>query len=182
MKTIQVRMFFSPCPQRANYYPHTALQGLDLEGEWDPEAHDQQMSGLYGTDDDVDVEKPQWDEDIDIEDIIPNHSEVSEPNAKKKKKKKKQAERGEESDLGVDVDTMDADVEKPVDDEEWDGTEEMRKRKLDEYMDEIYGLDFNDMVCLRPIERRPHDTTHLSRLEIYPHDLNMCLCQRKTSH
>jgi len=42
---------------------------------------------------------------------------------------------------------MDADVEQPeMDDEEWDGTEEMRKRKLDEYMDEIYGLDFNDMV------------------------------------
>ncbi len=26
------------------------------------------------------------------------------------------------------------------------GQEEMRKRKLDEYMDEIYGLDFNDIV------------------------------------
>uniref|UniRef100_A0A5K1K0K2 43kDa secreted glycoprotein (Immunodominant antigen Gp43) n=1 Tax=Ganoderma boninense TaxID=34458 RepID=A0A5K1K0K2_9APHY len=45
---------------------------------------------------------------------------------------------------------MDADVERAPpafdDDEEWDGTEEMRKRKLEEYMDEVYGLDFNDMV------------------------------------
>jgi len=40
------------------------------------------------------------------------------------------------------VDRMDADV-----DEGWDGTEEMRKGMLDQYMDEIYGLDFNDMVC-----------------------------------
>jgi protein KRI1 len=47
--------------------------------------------------------------------------------------------------VGVDVNAMDADAER-VDDDEWDGTEEMRKRKLDEYMDEIYGLDFNDMV------------------------------------
>ena len=25
--------------------------------------------------------------------------------------------------------------------------EEMRKKKLDEYMDELYNLEFNDMVC-----------------------------------
>jgi protein KRI1 len=45
---------------------------------------------------------------------------------------------------------MDADVERPAaeedDEEAWDGTEEMRKRVLEKYMDEIYGLDFNDMV------------------------------------
>lgn len=35
------------------------------------------------------------------------------------------------------------------DEEEWDGTEEMRKRKLDEYMDELYGLEFNDIVSIR---------------------------------
>lgn len=54
-------------------------------------------------------------------------------------------------DRGVDPEEMDADVERPPtleDEEEWDGTEEMRKRKLEEYMDEIYGLDFNDMVRL----------------------------------
>ncbi|KAF7294012.1 Kri1-C domain-containing protein [Mycena kentingensis (nom. inval.)] len=32
------------------------------------------------------------------------------------------------------------------DDEEWDGTEEMRKRKLKQWVDEIYALDFNDIV------------------------------------
>jgi len=49
---------------------------------------------------------------------------------------------------GVDLDEMDADVQqvRGDDDEEWDGTEEMRKRKLEEYMDEVYGLEFNDMV------------------------------------
>ena len=34
--------------------------------------------------------------------------------------------------------------------EEWDGTEEMRKKVLNKYMDEIYGMDFNDVVSLRP--------------------------------
>jgi hypothetical protein len=50
--------------------------------------------------------------------------------------------------MGVDIDDMDADVtgEDYGEEEEWDGTEEMRKKKIQEYMDEVYGLDFNDMV------------------------------------
>lgn len=55
------------------------------------------------------------------------------------------------NDVGVDVDDMDAEgapaeLPGPGNDEEWDGTEEMRKRKLDEYMDELHGLEFNDIV------------------------------------
>lgn len=123
-----------------------ALRSLDLAGEWDPIIHDQQMAELYDNDTDVDNEKPSWDEDIDIDDIIPGRGKPSQKNKKKKKKKKKDGE--DEGDSGVDIDVMDADVDRAVDDDdEWDGTEEMRKKKLDEYMDEIYGLDFNDMVC-----------------------------------
>ncbi|TBU36557.1 KRI1-like family C-terminal-domain-containing protein, partial [Dichomitus squalens] len=139
-----------------------ALQELDLEADWDPEAHDRQMRELYandatefGPDDVIDEEKPTWDDDIDITDIVPHgldtDDEGAAPSEKKKKKKKKK--RGGDEDAmdadGVDVDEMDADVERPkpaFDDEDWDGTEEMRKRKLEEYMDEVYGLDFNDMV------------------------------------
>ncbi|KAG6886320.1 hypothetical protein C0993_006730 [Termitomyces sp. T159_Od127] len=120
-----------------------ALQDLDLDADWDPAAHDRQMAELYHDGDDVDHEKPQWDEDIDIGDIVVDDEE---PTKQKKKKKKKKA-KGEDDDAGVDVADMDADVEAMnVDDEEWDGTEEMRKRVLDKYMDELYGLDFNDLV------------------------------------
>jgi hypothetical protein len=44
---------------------------------------------------------------------------------------------------------MDADLDtsKQEGGEEWDGSEEMRKRKLDEYMEELYKLEFNDLVC-----------------------------------
>ena len=101
------------------------------------------MAKIYGNDEDgfVDDEKPTWDDDIDIGDIVPEEGESS---SKKKKKKKKKAE---ERDVdGVDVDEMDADVVRTMDEEEWDGTEEMRKAKLDEYMDELYELEFNDMV------------------------------------
>lgn len=118
-----------------------ALQDLDLEGDWDPNSHDQQMTGLYGDDSNDDDEMPQWDNDIDITDIVPAEEAIS-----KKKKKKKKAKEADEADDGVDIDAMDADVEHVDDDEEWDGSEEMRKRKLNEYMDEIYGLDFNDIV------------------------------------
>lgn len=46
------------------------------------------------------------------------------------------------------MDMMDADAapDFDADNEEWDGTEEMRKRKLDEYMNELYGMEFNDIV------------------------------------
>ena len=123
----------------------SALEKLDLDGDWDPDSYDKQMTDIYGMDDDgaVDDEKPHWDDDIDIGDIVPEEDD-SDKQKKKKKKKKTKEEKAED---GVDVDEMDADVERAVDDEEWDGTEEMRKRKLDEYMDEIYGLEFNDMVC-----------------------------------
>ena len=97
-------------------------------------------------------QKPSWNDDIDISDIAPTTSTPAagpstEPG--KKKKKKRKHEDGDEAEKGVDPDEMDAEVERPPtfeDEEEWDGTEEMRKRKLEEYMDEVYGLDFNDMV------------------------------------
>jgi len=37
---------------------------------------------------------------------------------------------------------------------EWDGTEEMRKRVLDQYMEELYELEFNDMVAGMPTRFR----------------------------
>jgi len=54
-----------------------------------------------------------------------------------------------ESNFGaVEEEFMDADVERDWEFEkaQWDGTEESRKRLMDKYMDEVYGLEFNDMV------------------------------------
>ncbi|KZT04845.1 Krr1-domain-containing protein [Laetiporus sulphureus 93-53] len=127
-----------------------ALQELDLEGDWDPEAHERQMAELYERDDEGEIddeEKPDWDDDIDITDIAPPEEEASTSKKSKKKKKKKSVDDDRMDEGGVDVDEMDAEAEDPaIDDEEWDGTEDMRKRRLDEYMDELYGLEFNDMV------------------------------------
>lgn len=135
------------------------LDELDLEADWDPEAHDTQMMGLYDEEGEgpVDDEKPSWDDDIDIGDIpewdvddgLPKATSSS---SKKEKKKKKKKGGNAEDDMAVDIDEMDADApmggfdEDGDDGEEWDGTEEMRKRKLDEYMNELYSMDFNDLV------------------------------------
>ncbi|KAF9047736.1 KRI1-like family C-terminal-domain-containing protein [Panaeolus papilionaceus] len=134
-----------------------AIRELDLEGEWDPEKHDRQMKGLFegeevdfdgiggAEDEDEDVKydedgKPVWDDDIDIGDIpmvdddeidVPfgmgmDISDDGGPKAKDKKDKKKKKKKKKSGD----------------DDDE----EEMRKRKLNEYMDQIYEMDFNDVV------------------------------------
>ncbi|OCH91086.1 Krr1-domain-containing protein [Obba rivulosa] len=130
----------------------TALQELDLEGDWDPEAHDRQMAAVYADEEEdgiIDEEKPIWDDDIDVGDIVPpSEDETDGGKAKKKKKKKKKKEQEQEQDEGgVDIDEMDADVETLLPgEEEWDGTEEMRKKVMEKYLDEVYELDFNDMV------------------------------------
>ncbi|KAF8150489.1 KRI1-like family C-terminal-domain-containing protein [Mycena galopus ATCC 62051] len=136
--------------------------GIDLDAPWDPEAHDKQMANLYALDggeeegeygdndeleDEDNGEKPVWDE-VDMGDIRMS-PEASTSRAEKKEKKKKKKKGGaEDDDGGVDVDAMDADAIPAGgdDDDQWDGTEEMRKRKLDEWMEEVYALDFNDLV------------------------------------
>ncbi|KAF9047752.1 KRI1-like family C-terminal-domain-containing protein [Panaeolus papilionaceus] len=135
------------------------------------EGQEVDFDGIGGAEDeDEDVKcdedgKPVWDDDIDIGDIpLVDDDEVDMPfgmgmdisddggpkaNDKKDKKKKKKKKKSGDDDEGVDIDAMDADVQPTFNDdgeEEWDGTEEMRKRKLNEYMDQIYGMDFNDVV------------------------------------
>lgn len=81
-----------------------ALEKLDLEGDWDSAAYDAQMQAILAEVEgnldesaDVDDEKPTWDDDIDLGDMLPP-SDTDEPEAgpsqretdtKKKKKKKK---------------------------------------------------------------------------------------------
>ncbi|KAF9777857.1 KRI1-like family C-terminal-domain-containing protein [Thelephora terrestris] len=129
---------------------HQALQDLDLEGEWDPESHDRQMAGIYAQDDDgafSEEEKPTWDDDIDIGDIAPPVASSSKKEKKSKKDKKKGKSTGEEDeDHGMGECGEAYEEEGEWDDEGWDGTEEMRKKKLQEYMDSLLELDFDDVV------------------------------------
>jgi hypothetical protein len=147
-----------PCFLSCSRLAHssTALEALDLDADWDPTAHDQQMADLYGdagdvdfdggADEDADLDKPVWDDDIDISDLVPADS--SKP-AKKKKKKAKKGGADVDAAEGIDMDAMDADVTRALEEEEWDGTEEDRKRLVARYMDEMAGLEFNDLVRRR---------------------------------
>lgn len=117
-----------------------ALAELDLDGEWDPEKHDLQMAGIYnddaGEDVEQDMEKPVWKDDIDISNIMASSSSTHD--------RKKRKKRGDD-------DAMDVGVKEEVDthgnDEETD-TQGSKNRKLGAYMDEVYDMEFNDMVCL----------------------------------
>lgn len=104
--------------------------------------------------------KPAWDEDIDLSDIAPSEKK-SRKQRKKEERRKAKAATLTGDDIGVDVDAMDADATpaRPLDSddgEEWDGTEEMRKRKLHEYMDKLHKLDFNDIVCTLSLSEVSH--------------------------
>lgn len=140
-----------------------ALEALDLDGDWDADAYDQQMAAVLAETDGVGADgndkKPTWDNDIEIDDIVPPsqddaRSSTAKERKKAKKKERKKRMREDEADaVDVDVDEMDADTSAHTgtkwDEVEWDGTEEMRKHVLDQYMEELHELEFNDMV-------RPH--------------------------
>ena len=141
-----------------------ALQDLDLEGDWDPDAHDRQMAGIYAQDDDGgfhDEEKPTWDDDIDIDDIVPPMASSSKKKRDKKDRKKGKADVDEDGDyeMGEGGEVYGEDEEW---DEEWDGTEETRKKKLQEYMDSLLELEFNDVVSVNSLQRHPHRISHSS--------------------
>ena len=140
-----------------------ALQALDLDGDWDATTHDRQMAAMLvetdGAGANSDDEKPTWDDDIDVDHIVQRnekeaqHTSVGLDAKERKKEKKKEKKKARDVDMdGVDVDEMDADALQDGgnkwDEVEWDGTEDMRKSVLDQYMEELYELEFNDMVRL----------------------------------
>lgn len=113
------------------------------------------MAGIYAQDDDrefYDEEKPTWDDDINIDDIAPSVASSSKQKGRKKGKKTGDEGHG----AGEDDEAYEEDWEW---DDEWDGTEEMRKKKLQEYLDSLSGLDFNDMAS---VVRLRHDTMFLT--------------------
>lgn len=110
----------------------------------DDEAYD------YGDEEEGDAEKPTWDDDIDITDIIPSQpqpepssSKLSKKEKKKEKKKLKKllAKKGEGEDDedadGVDIDAMDA-------------SNPQSKEELTEALSSLNDLEFNSLVGSGP--------------------------------
>ncbi|KAJ1025149.1 hypothetical protein NDA16_002655 [Ustilago loliicola] len=85
------------------------LENLDLEGEFDPDAHDKAMEKAFGDqyyEGEDDEEKPSWDDDVEIDDIIQEHEATV--GAGKKSKKAKQTHTGDDDDrIEMDADFLD---------------------------------------------------------------------------
>lgn len=82
------------------------LENLDLEGEFDPDAHDEAMQKAFGDayyEGEDEGEKPVWDDDIEIDDIIQEH-EATVGAGGKKSKKAKQSHTGEDGEDRIEMD------------------------------------------------------------------------------
>ena len=86
------------------------LDGLDLEGDFDPDAHDKAMQKAFGDqyyEGEDDDEKPSWDDDINIDDIINEHEANTASSSKKSKKVKHSHGEDDEDRIEMDADFLD---------------------------------------------------------------------------
>ncbi|KAJ9474528.1 Protein KRI1 [Pseudozyma hubeiensis] len=84
------------------------LDGLDLEGDFDPDSHDKAMQKAFGDqyyEGEDDDEKPSWDDDINIDDIIKDH-EAATASSGKKGKKAKQSHADDDDRIEMDADFL----------------------------------------------------------------------------
>ncbi|KAJ1680140.1 Ribosome biogenesis protein Kri1 [Spiromyces aspiralis] len=139
------------------------VDDIDLEGEFDPEKYDAQMTSVFdeGYYNEAENTKPTWADDIDISDLAAADDEAqveSGLDKKKRKKKKKdkqqQAEEGEAKTGGIGDDEfiMDADYlpggekfEKQDDEQKAKALDEYTKT-INNYLDEYYQLNYEDVI------------------------------------
>ncbi|KAJ1670919.1 Ribosome biogenesis protein Kri1, partial [Coemansia sp. RSA 25] len=130
------------------------FDALDLDGDFDPAKFDSKMDEMFGDGAQVDLEKPTWDDDIDIGDLVSDGDEQPSSSSKKGKKAKK-------SKKGKRADAIDDDNDFIMDADYLDGAggtsatqsaavdpakRDQLKDKVSEYMDKYYQLDFEDIV------------------------------------
>ncbi|KAJ1646748.1 Ribosome biogenesis protein Kri1 [Coemansia asiatica] len=134
---------------------------LDLDGDFDPSKFDSQMETIFSGDyyKEGDTEKPTWDDDIDIGDIVgEEEEEEAEQQQQQSKKGKRSGKKGKEAakrshgnddddDFIMDADYLDdANQNAAVNPEAFESTKAELKDKVSEYLDNYYQLDFEDVV------------------------------------
>ncbi|KAJ1722217.1 Ribosome biogenesis protein Kri1 [Coemansia erecta] len=132
------------------------FDSLDLNGDFDPSKFDTQMDTIFNDNfyGHTDNEKPVWDDDIDIGDIVSGgEDEMPSKRGKKSSKKSKNAathnDADDDGDFIMDADYLD-DSQKPAaraaNPEAVESSKSELKDKVSEYMDKYYQLDFEDVV------------------------------------
>ncbi|GMF34806.1 unnamed protein product [Phytophthora lilii] len=128
------------------------LKPEDLEGDFDPEEYDKRMQAVfdeqYYDEDDDDMEKPTWDEEEDKELFggLPADPEEDEENAAKSSE-----EAVEGSNEGEEEQEEDEEDEEEEQDEKEEAppkkmTMEEMQREKQKYLDELYSLDYEDLI------------------------------------
>ncbi|KAJ2380418.1 Ribosome biogenesis protein Kri1, partial [Coemansia sp. RSA 2603] len=132
------------------------FDSLDLNGDFDPSKFDTQMDTIFNDNfyGQADNEKPVWDDDIDIGDIVSGEedekpSKKGKRSSKKGKKTTAHNDGDDDGDFIMDADYLD-DSQMPaaraVDPEAVESSKSELKDKVSEYMDKYYQLDFEDVV------------------------------------
>ncbi|RUS21277.1 hypothetical protein BC937DRAFT_93135, partial [Endogone sp. FLAS-F59071] len=100
LKNLKMKEIYDRLKQIQEITGNTSIgvDDVDLEGDFDPIKYDEKMSKAFGDGyyDDADNKKPQWDDDIDIGDIIRSEVSDGETRAKKKGEQTKQDKDEEE--------------------------------------------------------------------------------------
>ncbi|KAJ1733373.1 Ribosome biogenesis protein Kri1 [Coemansia biformis] len=120
------------------------FDALDLDGDFDPKKFASQMEQLLegGTSYDPKV-KPEWDDDIDISDIV---ADADDSVGKKGKKSKKDKGVGDD-DFIMDADYLEGGSRSTVNTEALDATTAELQDKVSGYMDKHYQLGYEDVIA-----------------------------------
>ncbi|RIA98498.1 KRI1-like family C-terminal-domain-containing protein [Glomus cerebriforme] len=154
---------------------------VDLEEDFDPNKYDEKMHKVF--DDnyyarEADNEKPEWNDDVDIGDIVDSNSSDQNINSiiNIVKEYNNYGDYNQEPDGVIDDFIMDADYlpggekydetkfKKKKSDKRRDEIEEKKKvkRKFDEYLDEYYQLDYEDIIDDTPVRFKYRQTKSVS--------------------
>ncbi|GAA6059080.1 hypothetical protein JCM10212_002051 [Sporobolomyces blumeae] len=144
------------------------LDAIDLDGDWDEEAHEAAMRKVYGEEyegADDDGFKPTWDDDIDVTDIVgadgesdaddadmsmpfastsavPMDEDASDEDESSKKKKSKKDKRKKKEQGKKDEEGFPVEL---MEQAKQTG-DEASKKMLERLEDEYYGIDYEDKV------------------------------------
>ncbi|KAJ1951357.1 Ribosome biogenesis protein Kri1 [Linderina macrospora] len=110
---------------------HVGVDNLDLDGDFDPSKFDTQMDQMFGDEyyENGDLEKPTWDADIDVGDIVSGA-----------------AGDDNDEDFNMDADYMEGGAGPSQRAAEFGAHKAALKDKVATYMDDLYQLDFEDIV------------------------------------